>query len=273
MATLHESGHALYEAGLPRAHAFLPVGARRGATAHESESLMVEMQASRAREFLSWLASELEQAFGGAYACWSIANVLNTYRRIDTGHIRIEADEISYPLHVILRYRIELALLSGDLTIADLPGAWSDLSQALLGRRPPTHTVGCLQDIHWAAGLFGYFPNYALGATFAAQLFESAVRDDPAVLHNLRAGDFAPYRAWVGLCIHPRARQLWVAELVFDPAGAALSATSLKRHLGRRYLEEAPPVCEGCAGRIENEFGERPLAGASMDTRADPSTV
>lgn len=239
MATLHESGHALYEAGLPREHAFLPVGAPRGATAHESQSLMVEMQASRSREFLSWLAPQLEQAFGGDPACWSVANVLNAYRRIDGGHIRIEADEISYPLHVILRYRIERALLSGALAIADLPGAWSDLSQALLGRRPPNHAVGCLQDIHWAAGLFGYFPNYALGAAFAAQLFESAVRDDPAVLHSLRDGDFAPYRAWVGPRIHARGSQVTFAELVIDATGEPLSAASLKRHLRRRYLEEA----------------------------------
>lgn len=129
----------------------------RGATAHESQSLMVEMQASCSREFLSWLAPQLEQAFGGDPACWSVANVLNAYRRVNTGHIRIESDEISNPLHVILRYRIERALLSGDLMISDLPGAWSDLSHELLGRRPPSDTAGCLQDIHWAAGLFGYF--------------------------------------------------------------------------------------------------------------------
>jgi len=238
MATLHESGHALYEAGLPREHAFMPVGAPRGATAHESQSLMVEMQASRSREFLSWLAPKLEQAFGGDAACWSVANVLNAYRRVDTGHIRIEADEISYPLHVILRYWIERALLSGDLAVVDLPGAWSDLSQALLNRRPPSHAVGCLQDIHWAAGLFGYFPNYALGAAFAAQLFERAVRDDPAVLLNLRDGDFAAYRAWVGPRIHARASKVPFAELVVDATGAPLSADGLKRHLRRRYLEE-----------------------------------
>jgi carboxypeptidase Taq len=239
MATLHESGHALYEAGLPREHAFLPVGAPRGASAHESQSLMVEMQASRSREFLSWLAPQLEQAFGGDHACWTVANVLNAYRRIDGGHIRIEADEISYPLHVILRYRIERALLSGDLAVADLPTAWSDLSQALLGRRPPNHAVGCLQDVHWAAGLFGYFPNYALGAAFAAQLFESAVRDDPAVLHNLRNGDFGPYRAWVNPRIHARASQVPLEELIVDATGSPLSAESLKRHVRRRYLEEA----------------------------------
>jgi carboxypeptidase Taq len=239
MATLHESGHALYEAGLPSAHAFLPVGAPRGATTHESQSLMVEMQAGRSHEFLSWLSPQLERAYGGDPACWSVANVLNVYRRIDTGHIRIEADEISYPLHAILRYRIERALLSGDLAVHDLPGAWCDLSQALLGRRPPTDTLGCLQDIHWAAGLFGYFPNYALGAALAAQLLESAVREDPAVLQSLRTGDFAPYRAWVSPRIHARASQVPFTELVVDATGAPLSAESLKRHLRRRYLEEA----------------------------------
>ncbi len=242
MATLHESGHALYEAGLPRALAFLPVGAPRGATMHESQSLMVEMQASRSREFLSWLAPQFEQAFGGDHDCWRVENVLNAYRRIDTGHIRIEADEISYPLHVILRYRIERALLDEDLPIADLPGAWSDLSQALLGRRPPSDTVGCLQDIHWAAGLFGYFPNYALGASLAAQLFERAVRDDPAVLDNLRDGDFGSYRAWVGPRVHARASQVPFADIVTDATGGPLSAESLKRHLRRRYLDEPPPI-------------------------------
>ena len=151
---------------------------------------MMEMQASCSREFLSWLAPQLEQAIGG------------------------------------------------DPAIADLPGAWSDISHALLGRRPPSHTVGCLQDIHWAAGLFGYFPNYALGATFAAQLFEIAVREDPALLQNFRNGDFEPYRAWVGPRIHARASKVPFAELVVDATGAPLSAESPKRHLRQRYLEE-----------------------------------
>jgi carboxypeptidase Taq len=242
MGTLHESGHALYEAGLPREHAFLPVGAPRGATAHESQSLMVEMQASRSREFLSWLAPQLQQAFGGDTACWSVENVVNTYRRVNPGHIRIEADEISYPLHVILRYRVERALLGGDLAIADLPGAWADLSQTLLSRRPPTDALGCLQDFHWAVGLFGYFPNYALGEAFAAQLFARAVRDDPAVLSDLRDGNFGAYRAWVGPRIHARASQMPFADLVADATGAQLSAESLKRHLRRRYLEEPSPT-------------------------------
>ena len=259
MATLHECGHALYEAGLPSKHAFTPVGSPRGATAHESQSLMVEMQASRSREFLSWLAPQLQEAFGGDPAGWRIDNVLNIYRRIDQGHIRIEADEISYPLHVILRYWIERALLSGDLKISDLPGAWSDLSSKLLGRRPPNDALGCLQDLHWASGLFGYFPNYALGATFAAQTFERALEDDPDILTSLNNGDFGPYRDWVAPRIHARASEVPFAELVMDVTGAPLSAESLKRHLRRRYLEERAPI-PSSNGAIEaiSEVGSGP---------------
>lgn len=238
MATLHEAGHALYETNLPKEHAFLPVSAPRGATVHESQALMLEMQAARSREFLTWLAPQLQRAFGGDPARWSVDNVVKHYRRLDAGHIRIESDEISYPLHVILRYRIERALMGGDLVIADLPGAWSELSQSLLGRRPPNDALGCLQDFHWAVGLFGYFPNYALGACFAAQLFEAAVDDDPAILSDLSHGDFEAYKAWVAPRIHAPASERPFKELVVRATGAHLSAKSLKNHLRRRYLEK-----------------------------------
>jgi carboxypeptidase Taq len=241
MAVLHEAGHALYEFNLPRELAFSPAGAARGATTHESQSLMVEMQAGRSLEFLSWLAPQLRNAYGGDAAGWNVANILNSYRRVGTGFIRVEADEISYPLHVILRYRIERALLSGDLTVTDLPGAWSDLSQALFGRSPPDHAQGCLQDIHWAAGLFGYFPNYALGASLAAQLFERACADDRSILPRLGEGDFGPYRAWIAPRVHQRASTVPFADMVLDATGAPLSGASLMRHLRHRYLQEPRP--------------------------------
>jgi hypothetical protein len=180
-------------------------------------------------------------AASGEPAGWTAANVLNTYRRVGEGFIRMEADEISYPLHIILRYRIERALLSDDLKVADLPGAWAELSQALFGRVPPTDAQGCLQDFHWSAGLFGFFPNYALGASLAAQLFERAVADDPTVLSSLADGDFGPYRAWVKPRVHERASTVSFATLVRDATGAPLSAAALKRHLRRRYIEEPPP--------------------------------
>lgn len=238
MIALHESGHALYESNLPRPLAFSCVGLARGGNMHESQSLMVEMQAGRSREFLSWLAPRLGEAFGGDPKCWTFANVLNTYRRVGEGFIRVEADEISYPLHMILRYKLEQALLTGDLAVKDLPGAWSDLSQKLFGRRPPDDAQGCLQDFHWTAGLIGYFPSYALGAALAAQFFERAVADDPSIPDHLAVGDFTPYRAWVRPRIHERASTAHFDDIVRDATGKSFSADSFKRHLRRRYLEE-----------------------------------
>jgi carboxypeptidase Taq len=153
----------------------------------------------------------------------------------------VSADEISYPLHVILRYRIERALLSGDLPVADIPGAWDDLFETLLGRRPPDVAHGCLQDIHWSAGLMGYFPNYAMGSMLAAQLFERAVADDPQVLPALSRGDFVPYFDWVKPRVHQRASLVEFADLVADATGGPLSAEAFKRHVKRRYLDEGAP--------------------------------
>jgi carboxypeptidase Taq len=240
-SVLHEAGHALYEQGLPRDLAFNPAGVARGLTVHESQSLTIEMLIGRSREWLSWLAPAMRDAFGGSAAAWAPENLVNIQRRVGVSDIRIEADELSYPLHVILRYRIERALLSGDLAVADLPGAWNDLSEQLLGRRPPNDARGCLQDIHWAIGHLGYFPNYALGLCLAAQLFERAQADDPAILPSLAQGDFAPYRAWVHPRVHQRASLLPFADLVMEATGAALSADALKRHLAGRYLAEAGP--------------------------------
>jgi len=164
--------------------------------------------------------------------------VLNIWRRLDDGFIRVEADELSYPLHVILRYRLEQALIGGDLAVADIPGAWNELFEKLLGRTPPDHALGCLQDIHWSAGLLGYFPNYAMGSMLAAQLFERATADEPAILEGLRRGDFVPYFAWVKPRVHQRASLVPFATLVQDATGAPLSAAAFKRHVRQRYLEE-----------------------------------
>ncbi|HEY5105294.1 MAG TPA: carboxypeptidase M32 [Caulobacteraceae bacterium] len=241
LATLHEAGHAMYEFNLPRGLAFRPAGRARGASVHESQSLSLEMLAGRSREFLVFLAPLMARTFGGDRRSWTLPNVLNVWRRLDDGFIRVEADEISYPLHVILRYRLEKALMSGELAVADIPGAWNALFEELLGRTPPTDTLGCLQDIHWSAGLVGYFPNYAIGAVLAAQLFERATAEDPEILPSLSRGDFEPYFAWVRPRIHQRASLTDFATLVADATGGPLSAAAFKRHLRRRYLEEAAP--------------------------------
>jgi carboxypeptidase Taq len=148
VATLHESGHAMYELNLPRELAFRPAGRARGSTVHESQALMLEMFAGRSLEFLSFLAPLMGRTLAAGGGAWSFRNVVNTWRRLDEGCIRGQADEISYPLHVILRYRIEKALIAGDLQVADIPVTWNDLSRELLGRVPPTLAEGCLQDYH-----------------------------------------------------------------------------------------------------------------------------
>jgi carboxypeptidase Taq len=218
----------------------------RGMTAHESQSLSLEKMAGRSREFLGWLAPKMAEAFGagagpGGDPRFSPANVLNTWRRLDDGFIRVEADELSYPLHVILRYRLEQALVAGDLKPADVPGAWNELFEKLLGRTPPDVAHGPLQDIHWAMGMFGYFPNYAMGSMLAAQLFERATADDPEILPALGRGDFGPYFAWVKPRVHARASLTSFDQLVRDATGAPLSAAAFKAHVKRRYLEEAAP--------------------------------
>lgn len=238
MATLHEAGHSMYELNLPCSHAFSPVGFARGASAHESQSLMLEMMAGRSKEFVEFLAPLLQEYFGGDARCWSPTNVLNYFRRVDDDFIRVEADEISYPLHVILRYRLERALLSGDLAVDDVPDAWNELFKKLFGRVPPNHAKGCLQDIHWAAALFGYFPNYALGEALAAQLFERAKAEDGTILPALRLGDFKPYFHWVRPRIHEQASLKSFDDIVIAATGAKLSGAALKRHLRARYLDE-----------------------------------
>ena len=237
-ATLHEAGHSMYEFNLPRGHAFSPAGFARGASAHESQSLMLEMMAGRSKDFLSFLAPLLQEYFGGDAECWTAKNVLNYFRRVDDDYIRVEADEISYPLHVILRYRLERALLAGDLSVDDVPGAWNESFRKLFGRVPPNHAKGCLQDIHWAAALFGYFPNYALGESLAAQLFERAQSDDHSIVPALRKGDFKPYFNWVKPRIHEQASLKSFDDIVVEATGSKLSGAALKRHLRARYLDE-----------------------------------
>ena len=241
LATLHEAGHAMYEFNLPRGFAFRPAGEARGMTVHESQSLSLEKMCGRSAEFLGWLAGVMAEDFGGDPARWARANVLNNFRRLDNGYVRVEADEVTYPLHIILRYRLEQALMSGDLQVPDIPSAWNELFAKLFGRTPPDHAHGCLQDIHWSAGLIGYFPNYAMGEMLAAQLFERATTDDPDILPGLAGGDFTAYFAWARPRIHERASLVDFATLVRDATGAPLTAAAFKRHVTRRYLEEPAP--------------------------------
>jgi carboxypeptidase Taq len=236
MAVLHETGHALYQRGLPRRWRLQPVGRARGMAAHESQSLLLEMQVCRSRAFLTYAAPILREAFGGDGPGWDVDALYRRQIRVRCGLIRVDADEVTYPAHVILRYRLERAMLAGDLSPADLPGAWAEGMRGLLGVAPETDRKGCLQDIHWYDGNWGYFPTYTLGALIAAQLFEAARRDMPDLTQAIAAGEFAPLLVWLRDRVHSKGSLLSTAELVENATGRPLGTASFERHLRDRYL-------------------------------------
>ena len=237
MGVMHETGHALYERCLPTAYARQPVGEAAGMAAHESQSLIVEMQACRSDTYLSWLGPVLLERFGGNPAAYAGENLGRLWRRIERGCIRVDADEMTYPAHVILRFRLEQALISGDLAVADLPGAWNDGMQGILGITPPDDARGCLQDIHWYDGAFGYFPSYTLGAMAAAQLMAAARRDVSEIDAGLARGDLTPLIGWLRKSVHGRGSLLGFNDLLRAATGKPLDPTDFEAHLTARYLE------------------------------------
>ncbi|WP_114393964.1 carboxypeptidase M32 [Oleisolibacter albus] len=236
MGVLHESGHALYEQGRPRDWLAQPVGAARSMSLHESQSLLIEMQAGRSRAVLTWLAPLLRQAFGGTGPAWETDNLYRLYTRVERSLIRVDADEVTYPAHVILRYRLERAMIGGDLDVADLPGAWAEGMDRLVGVVPPDDRQGCLQDIHWSCGLWGYFPTYTLGAMTAAQLFDAARRVQPDLEPALSRGDFSPLVGWLRRSVHGWGSLHDTDTLLTRATGSPLDADIYMGHLRRRYL-------------------------------------
>ena len=237
MGVLHETGHAMYERGLPAEWRSQPVGDARGMILHESQSLIVEMQACRSDEFVSYLAPLAAEAFGGVGPAWAPTNLARFYRQVGRGLIRVDADEVSYPLHVILRTGLERAMIAGDLAVADLPGAWSEGMARLVGATPADDCDGCLQDIHWMGGDFGYFPTYTLGAIAAAQLFDAARRAEPRMPSALAGGDFAPLMNWLRAHVHRHgSRPASANELLIQATGRPLDVATFLAHLRSRYI-------------------------------------
>ena len=235
MAVLHETGHAMYELDLPAAHRYQPVAGARGMAVHESQSLIVEMLACRSPSFFAFAAPLFAQAFG-AQEAFSPDNLYRLSTRVEPGLIRVDADEVSYPAHIILRYRLERALLAGDLALADLPQAWNDGMGELLGIVPPDDRTGCLQDIHWPSGAFGYFPTYTLGAMMAAQFFAAIENAVDNLQGSLERGDFAPFTGWLRQHVHARGSLLSADDLLTEATGRPLDPDCYMQFLRARYL-------------------------------------
>ena len=236
MGTIHETGHARYEQQLPRAWLGQPIGVARSFGIHESQSLSFEMQLARSRGFVGLLAPMLAEHFGDQRA-FAPDNLHRLLTRVEPGLIRVDADEVTYPAHIILRYEIERALIEGEIEPEDIPALWDEKMDALLGLDTRgNYKDGCMQDVHWTEGAFGYFPSYTLGAMYAAQWFAAMRRAVPELDARIAAGDFAPVFDWLGANIWSQASRWETPELVERASGEALNAEYLRAHLERRYL-------------------------------------
>ena len=237
MGIIHETGHARYEQGLPLDRLALPVGQARSMGIHESQSLFFEMQMARHPAFMARLSPLVSQTFG-AQAALSSDNLARLYTRVEPGFIRVDADEVTYPTHVMLRYEVEQKLIEGALEAEDIPELWDLRMTEYLGLSTRNnYRNGCMQDIHWTDGSFGYFPSYTLGAMYAAQ-FAAALQRELGDFTTLlgSAEGLAQVFGWLQRHIWHPASSLGTDALVQAATGESLNAVHFRRHLEQRYL-------------------------------------
>ncbi len=236
-ACLHEGGHALYEQGLPVERRDDPSGQAASLGIHESQSRLWENHVGRSREFAAWALPRLREAFGGPFLRCDSHDLYRATNVVRRSLIRIEADEVTYNLHIILRMEIERALMRGDLAAADVAAAWREKMRAGLGIEPRTDAEGALQDIHWSMGAFGYFPTYTLGNLYAAQMWTALRRDVPGIEAGLARGEFAPVLGWLRENVHARGSLLLADDLCRAATGATLSVEPYLEYLNTKFGE------------------------------------
>lgn len=232
--TMHETGHSLYEQGLPKMEFFgQPIAKYISLGVHESQSRLWENQVGRSHAFWRWMTPLVRKQFAPGMDKFDVDDFYGCLNIIEPSFIRVEADEATYHLHVMLRFDCERALISGDLAIADLPEWWNTRIKNDLGRTVPNDAKGCLQDVHWSMGAIGYFATYSLGSLLSAQLWETIQEQLPGVEDGFSRGEFKPLLDWLRTNIHSVGRQYTAAELTEKLTGAPLSHEPLMR-----YLEE-----------------------------------
>jgi carboxypeptidase Taq len=237
LGAIHETGHAMYDLGLPMKWRDQPVGRDRGLALEESQSLLFEMNLCRSRSFVKYLRPLLERYLQVTGPEWDEVNLYRHLIRVRRSLIRMDADELTYPVHIMLRYELEKKILEGSLPVADLPEAWNANLEQRLNIRPNGDVEGCLQDIHWAVGHFGYFPSYALGAVIAGQLNEAMRAAMPALDEEVAAGHFNGVMDWLRDNVHGVGARLPIQELIKQATGKPLTAAAYLRYLEAKYLE------------------------------------
>ena len=233
---MHETGHALYELNLPKKWSLQPVGKSRGMAMHESQSLLIEMQITRSLAFKKFLSKLLKDKFNFIDKSFDEDNLYLLGTRVEKSFIRVESDEVTYPLHIILRFNLEKKIFNNEININDLPEAWNEEHKRLFDRKVEKDSDGCLQDVHWYAGLFGYFPTYSLGALTAAQ-FASQLRIDlPELDLNIEKGKFDDLVNWLKTNIHEKASFFSTNEVLEQVTNSSLNAKYFKNYINNRYL-------------------------------------
>ena len=233
---MHETGHALYELNLPEKWSHQPVGKSRGMAMHESQSLLIEMQITRSLAFKTFLSKLLKDKFNIIDKSFDANNLYLLGTRVEKSFIRVESDEVTYPLHIILRFNLERKIFNNEIGVNDIPEAWNDEYKKLFDKKVEKDTDGCLQDVHWYAGLFGYFPTYSLGALTAAQ-FASQLRIDlPKLDLNIEKGKFDDLVNWLKTNIHEKASFFSTNEVLEQVTKSSLNAKYFKNYINNRYL-------------------------------------
>jgi carboxypeptidase Taq len=243
---LHEVGHGLYDQGLDPAHYGTPMGSAPSLGLHESQSRLWENQVGRSLGFWRHFYPRLKNVFHEALHDISLEDFRQVVNRVTPGPHRGRADEVSYNLHIAIRFELEVALLADDLKARDLPGAWNDGYRRYLGVTPRSDAEGCLQDGHWAEGMLGYFPTYALGNLYAAQLFDQAAKDLGDLDAAFAAGDFRGLLGWLRDRVHRHGHRYLAPELVARVTGAPVGPGPFLASLRRRY---GPDELGGGSGR------------------------
>lgn len=234
-SAIHETGHGLYEQGLPRAHAGTSLGSQAGMAVHESQSRMWENQVARSREFWRHFEPRYRARFPEQLAAVSSEELYRAINAVAPTFIRVDADEVHYNLHIILRFELEQRLFSGELAVRDLPAAWAEAAKSILGEAPPDNRRGVLQDVHWSGGAFGYFPSYCLGNMIAAQNWVVARAALPGVEEDFARGEFGRLLGWLRENVHGQGARYRAPELVERVTGKALSPQPLLAYLRERY--------------------------------------
>lgn len=234
-AVLHETGHALYEMGLPQEHYGSPLGEFRSMGIHESQSRWWETRIGLSKPFWSYFFPLLKETFKGQLDKITLDSFYRAINKVEPSLIRIEADELTYPLHIILRFELEKGLVEGSINVREIPDAWNSKMEKYLGITPKTNAEGCLQDIHWSMGEFGYFPTYTLGNLYAAHLFEAFEKDHPDWEKQVSEGHLGFIKQWLHQKIYQHGRRYSTQELLLEATGKPFSANAYINYLKKKY--------------------------------------